>query len=218
MGSGVPHAPGLTLAVHTLRRQRRAGGRARGATRPPGGEQRGPGPRPPPATPIASHEAAPRAPPPPRAARNGGRATKWQPGWPRRGDPRRLEATSPRADGVPSHAVHELARVCASHPREPPECRRGCQSTHGSGAKEDGVRGPLSQRLLCHFGAPRPGGFASIFPVSPPFRVSRSAPCPHASSWMDVCRRSWARLRPCTFCWDFSLSSLRKRLAFHSSP
>lgn len=35
---------------------------------------------------------------------------------------------------------------------------------------------------------------------------------------MRVCRRSWARLRPCTFCWDFSLSSLRKRLASHSSP
>lgn len=54
---------------------------------------------------------------------------------------------SPRAAGVPSHAVHELARVCASHPREPrgpPECRRAGQSAHGSGAKEDGVRGPLT--------------------------------------------------------------------------
>lgn len=75
-----PHSSELRLLVLTLR----GGGRARGAPRPQAKneEQKGPGPRPPPATPIAN-----RAPPPaPRAARNGGCATKWQPAGRRSGD------------------------------------------------------------------------------------------------------------------------------------
>lgn len=143
MGSGIPHALGLPLPVHTLlllRRRRRLQSPRGLAT--PRRRTKGAG-----AAPAAGHahrEPRGRAPSPspapgPRemaaALQNGSRAG------------RGVGTLSPRAAGVPSHAVHELARVCASHPREPrgpPECRRAGQSAHGSGAKEDGVRGPLT--------------------------------------------------------------------------
>lgn len=98
-GSGLPHAPGPRLPVHTARR---GGGQSPRGPHDPRRRTKGPGPRPPPATPIArrgaAHRAPPPPPPPPRAARNGGRATKWQPGGRRGADCESPAAPSPRSD------------------------------------------------------------------------------------------------------------------------
>lgn len=151
-----PRTPrGLPLPVHTLRW--RAGGRAREAPGPQA-KNKGAGapPRPPRAAPL----------PRPRAARNGGRSTKWQPGGPRSGEP------SPRPEFLPtlsmrpsrSRAAGKGARARATPPLAP-------------GPPSPASRPP---RWVLSIGAPRPGASASIFQMSPPFRVSQAAslsPC-----------------------------------------
>lgn len=161
-GSGLPHAPGPRLPVHTARR---GGGQSPRGPHDPRRRTKGPGPRPPPATPIArrgaAHRAPPPPPPPPRAARNGGRATKWQPGGRRGADCESPAAPSPRSDlprgsrgrgesNVPSHAVHARQEGTRG---APPALRypRGSRVKPGGLARQgsgDGARGPLSRERV----------------------------------------------------------------------
>lgn len=144
MGSGIPHALGLPLPVHTLlllrRRRRRAGCRARGASRPPGGEQRGPGPRPPPATPIASRGAAPRAPPPPP-----GRA-KWRPRYKMAAGRAVAWGRCPRARPGFLPTLSMSSRACARHipvnPGGPPSVDGQVRAHTGAELRRTGFGDP----------------------------------------------------------------------------
>lgn len=155
-----PRTPrGLPLPVHTLRW--RAGGRAREAPGPQA-KNKGAGATPRPAPPTASRAPSPAHGPREMAAavQNGSRVGRGaesrhrgQSSFPR--CPCALRALEPQGK--------ELGR--APHPRWP------------QGPPSPASRPP---RWVLSIGAPRPGASASIFQMSPPFRVSQAAslsPC-----------------------------------------
>jgi hypothetical protein len=119
-----------------------AGGgcRARGASRPPGGEQRGPGPRPPPATPIASRGAAPRAPPPPP-----GRA-KWRPRYKMAAGRAVAWGRCPRARPGFLPTLSMSSRACARHipvnPGGPPSVDGQVRAHTGAELRRTGFGDP----------------------------------------------------------------------------
>lgn len=120
-----------------------------GAPTTPGEEQRGPGPRPPPATPIASRGAARHAPSPapgPRemaaapqnGSREGGTGGRRQPGPPLSD----LPSHAVRAPPAPSRLAREGARGGACHPLAPGKPREDECGLAGRGPPEPRARPP----------------------------------------------------------------------------